>query len=68
MARDGIELTPSQRTAWLRLIRTDNVGPQTFRQLINREGSAEAALAALPRPAAAPRHTLPHPLDRRSRG
>jgi DNA processing protein len=48
MARDGIELTPSQRTAWLRLIRTDNVGPQTFRQLINREGSAEAALEALP--------------------
>lgn len=48
MGRDGIELTPSQRLAWLRLIRTDNVGPQTFRQLINREGSAEAALAALP--------------------
>ena len=48
MARDGIELTPSQRTAWLRLIRTDNVGPQTFRQIINREGSAEAALEALP--------------------
>lgn len=49
MASDGIELTPSQRTAWLRLIRTDNVGPQTFRQLINREGSAEAAVDALPR-------------------
>jgi DNA processing protein len=48
MGRDGSELTPSQRTAWLRLIRTDNVGPQTFRQLLNREGSAEAALAALP--------------------
>lgn len=48
MAHDGIALTPSQRTAWLRLIRTDNVGPQTFRQLLNREGSAEAALAALP--------------------
>jgi DNA processing protein len=48
MARDGIELTPSQRIAWLRLIRTDNVGPQTFRQLLNREGSAEAAIAALP--------------------
>lgn len=48
MARDGIALTPSQRTSWLRLIRTDNIGPQTFRQLINREGSAEAALAALP--------------------
>lgn len=42
-------LTPAQRIAWLRLIRTDNVGPQTFRQLINREGSAEAAVEALPR-------------------
>jgi DNA processing protein len=44
----NVALTPAQRTAWLRLIRTDNVGPQTFRQLINREGSAEAALKALP--------------------
>lgn len=34
--------------AWLRLLRTDNVGPATFRQLLNRFGSAEAALAALP--------------------
>ena len=48
MSRDGIELTPSQRIAWLRLIRTPNVGPQTFRQLINREGTAEAAIDALP--------------------
>jgi len=48
MADGAILLTPSQRIAWLRLIRTDNVGPQTFRQLINREGSAEAALVALP--------------------
>src|SRR6478752_7525244 len=48
MAHGGFELSPSQRVAWLRLIRTDNVGPQTFRQLINREGSAEAAIAALP--------------------
>jgi DNA processing protein len=47
--RDGTPLTTAQRIAWLRLIRTDNVGPQTFRQLINREGSAEAAIAALPR-------------------
>lgn len=37
------------RLAWLRLIRSDNVGPVTFRQLINRFGSAEAALDALPR-------------------
>jgi DNA processing protein len=41
-------LSPAQRVAWLRLIRAENVGPQSFRQLINREGSAEAALEALP--------------------
>lgn len=41
-------LTPSQRVAWLRLLRTDNVGPVTFRQLLNRFGSAEAAIDALP--------------------
>jgi DNA processing protein len=45
----GTQLTPSQRVAWLRLIRTPNVGPVTFRQLLNRTGSAEAALAELPR-------------------
>jgi DNA processing protein len=48
MADAAILLTPSQRVDWLRLIRTDNVGPQTFRQLLNREGSAEAAISALP--------------------
>jgi len=48
MSEPALLLTPEQRVAWLRLIRTDNVGPQTFRQLINREGSAEAAIAALP--------------------
>ena len=42
------ELTPAQRIAWLRLLRTENVGPVTFRQLLNRFGSAEAALEALP--------------------
>lgn len=41
-------LTPAQRVNWLRLIRTDNVGPSTFRTLVNRFGSAEAALDALP--------------------
>ncbi len=41
-------LTPAQRIAWLRLLRTDNVGPVTFRQLLNRFGSAEAAIEALP--------------------
>ena len=41
-------LTPAQRVAWLRLLRTDNVGPVTFRNLLNRFGSAEAAISALP--------------------
>ena len=44
----GAVLTDTQRIAWLRLIRTDNVGPATFRQLLGRFGSAEAALEALP--------------------
>ncbi|MFS8112827.1 DNA-processing protein DprA [Rhizobium jaguaris] len=44
----GIALTEKQRIAWLRLIRSDNVGPSTFRDLIRHYGSAEAALAALP--------------------
>ena len=45
---DGTPLSRAQRLAWLRLIRTDNVGPVTFRQLLNRFGGAEAALDALP--------------------
>lgn len=40
-------LTSAQRIAWLRLIRTESIGPVTFRQLLNRFGSAEAALDAL---------------------
>lgn len=46
--RSGIALTERQRIAWLRLIRSDNVGPNTFRDLINHFGSAETALAMLP--------------------
>lgn len=41
-------LSDRQRINWLRLIRTDNVGPATFRDLINRFGSAEAAIEILP--------------------
>jgi DNA processing protein len=41
-------LTDAQRIDWLRLIRSDNVGPRTFRSLINHFGSASAALDALP--------------------
>ncbi len=44
----GIALTDRQRIAWLRLIRSDNVGPVTFRDLINHVGSAETALEMLP--------------------
>lgn len=47
-SRKGIALTDRQRISWLRLIRSDNVGPATFRDLINHFGSAEAALEALP--------------------
>ncbi|RUW00163.1 MULTISPECIES: DNA-processing protein DprA [unclassified Mesorhizobium] len=44
----GPRLSERQRLAWLRLIRTPNVGPASFRELINRFGSAEAALEMLP--------------------
>lgn len=46
--RAGRQLSDAQRVAWLRLIRSENVGPVTFRQLINHFGSAVAALQALP--------------------
>jgi len=41
-------LTPSERLDWLRLIRTDHVGPITFFDLLARFGSATAAIEALP--------------------
>lgn len=44
----GPRLSDRQRIAWLRLIRTPNVGPATFRDLINRFGSAETAIEMLP--------------------
>jgi DNA processing protein len=44
----GVRLTDEQRLDWLRLIRSDNVGPRTFRTLVNHSGGARAALAALP--------------------
>jgi len=45
---DGVRLTDAQRLDWLRLIRSENVGPRTFRALVNHYGGARAALAALP--------------------
>lgn len=43
-----MDLSDAQRLDWLRLIRTEGIGPRSFRQLINRFGGAAAALEALP--------------------
>jgi DNA processing protein len=45
---ESVQLTDEQRLDWLRLIRSPNVGPRTFRALINHFGGARAALQALP--------------------
>ncbi len=41
-------LRPSEKLDWLQLIRSENVGPITFFRLLERFGSAAAALDALP--------------------
>jgi DNA processing protein len=43
-----LRLTDQQRFDWLRLVRSENVGPRTFRALITNCGGARAALDALP--------------------
>ena len=43
-----VRLTDEQRIDWLRLIRSQHIGPRTFRSLINHFGGARAALDALP--------------------
>jgi DNA processing protein len=55
MSEGGIKSRPArfvldekQKLAWLMLIRSENVGPATFRDLINHFGTAAAALSALP--------------------
>jgi DNA processing protein len=45
---EAARLSEQERLDWLRLIRSDNVGPRTFRALLDQFGSAHAALAALP--------------------
>ena len=42
-------LDPQERLDWLRLARTETVGPITFYAMLRRFGSAAAALDALPR-------------------
>ncbi|MEJ1938661.1 hypothetical protein WDZ92_51350, partial [Nostoc sp. NIES-2111] len=39
----GPRLTDAQRLDWLRLIRSEGVGPRTFRSLINHFGGAATA-------------------------
>jgi DNA processing protein len=45
---DKTRLTHEQRVSWLRLIRSENVGPTTFRALVNQFGGAGPAIDALP--------------------
>ena len=45
-------LTDTERLDWLRLIRSENVGPITFHRLLQRYGSAARALDVLPELAA----------------
>lgn len=47
-SKTGIRLSDRQRLNWLRLIRTDNIGPVTFRDLILFCGSASSAIEMLP--------------------
>jgi len=44
----GIVLSDRQRLDWLRLIRSESIGPRSFRSLMNRFGGAAGALDALP--------------------
>lgn len=44
----GHKLSEQERIAWLRLARTENVGPVTFYRLLERFGSAEKAIERLP--------------------
>ena len=45
---DRQTLSDEERIDWLRLIRSENVGPVTFWHLLRHFGSAQAALEALP--------------------
>lgn len=48
MAMAGFALDDRQRLDWLRLIRSESIGPRTFRTLVNCFGGAAGALEALP--------------------
>ena len=42
------DLTFAERVDWLRLIRSERIGPHTFRALLSRFGTAREALERLP--------------------
>ena len=46
-SKSPLQLNERQRLSWLRLTRGENVGPATFRGLVNQFSGTEAALAAL---------------------
>jgi len=46
--RSPTQLTDDQRLDWLRLIRSDRIGPATFRALLDHFGSVAAAIEAAP--------------------
>ena len=52
-----MRLSEEQRLDWLRLIRTDNIGPRTFRDLVNHYGRG------FDLPAQEPTPDVPGPLD-----
>jgi DNA processing protein len=52
-------VSDAQKIAWLRLSRTENIGPITFYNLVQRYGSAQDALDALPGIAARSRRAKP---------
>lgn len=49
MMRRPVALSDEERIDWLRLARTEHVGPITFHQLLHRFGSAAEALAEIPK-------------------
>jgi DNA processing protein len=62
----GVALSDAERLASLRLARSDNVGPVTYRELLRLYGSAAAALEALPelsRRGGSRRNVAPYPRE-----
>lgn len=45
---DRLPMAAAEEADWIQLARSENIGPVTFRRLMNRYRSARAAIAALP--------------------